>query len=324
MTPSARRLLLHLVALLGLVVPVLGLQAANAVGTGVPVIVTPVDGEIYHVQDVPDLHLDFSDAPYGEYRFELTGTPGVVLLGGDVEHTEATDPDAFYEVPDLGPDEYTVTVFGAADAVLATATFGTFELGEPPVECAVNLPSKVVAVAPVTAVWPTFDNCGGIDSVTWFFFAGLDRTYGRVSIENGVSQGAWRFRDSYPTGRYLVQGSDAVEPFAPAQNTTSTVVKFGSRISLEAGTRTGTRVPLAGVASRYSPAANAFRRWADRPVAISYKDCAACPWKFLAMDRTNVYGAFGLTAISSKARYYRATAGETSTAWGRTSVPVRR
>lgn len=316
---TSRRFLV-LAALLALAAPLLGLVPAQAVGTGVPVIVTPVDGEVYHVEEVPDLHLDLSDAPAGDYLVELTDTPEHVLFSADVENSEAVDPDAFYELPELGIAAYTVTVYSAADAVLATSTFSTFDLGEPPLPpCDIVVPSKVVAVSPTTAVYPKFVNCfdrtalwsvtrksGG--SVVGLAFLG---------IKDGVSRGPWKYKDSLPTGRY------GLRPTGENQNTTSTVVKFGSRISL-ASSRTGTRVPLSGTVSRYVPSVDGFRAWANRPVAISYKDCAACPWKFLAMDSTDAAGRWGLTVISGQVRYYRASVGETATAWGRTSVPVRR
>lgn len=320
MTPRARRLPLALVALLALVVPLLGLTPAQ--GAGVPVIVTPLDGEVYFVDDVPDLHLDFTDAPFGAYRFELTDTPDHVVLGASVDHDENTDPHAFYELPPLGLAEYTVTVFGAADAVLATATFGTFDLGEPPVVCAVDLPTKVTAVAPTTTVYPTYDGCGNA-TARWYVDGPGAFVATKIGLVGGKSVGPWRFRDSDTPGTYLADPQDIAPPGVDLAGD-STVVKFGSRISLTAGSRSGTRVPLSGTVSRYSPTADAFRRWANRPVAISYKDCAACRWKFLAMDRTNSYGAFDITAVSGSARYYRAAVGETSTAWGRTSAPVRR
>ncbi len=320
MSLRARRLPLALVALIALVVPVIGLSAAEGVGTGVPVIVTPVDGETYHVEEVPDLHVDFADAPYGDYRVELTDSVDQVLLGVDVEHVEAVDPEVFYAVPRLGLDAYTVTVYGAAEAVLASSTFGTFDLGEPPARCTVDLPAKVTAVARYTAVYPTFDGCGAV-TASWLVDGPGSFAARTIGVSGGSSLGPWRFRDTESPGVFRARPQLGA---GGSLGGDSTVVKFGSRISLAAGTRSGTRVPLTGTASRYSPAAHAFRRWADRPIAISYKDCAACPWKFLAMDRTDRYGGFTLTAISGKARYYRATVGETATAWGRTSQPVRR
>lgn len=322
MTSRIRRLPLALVGLLVLVVPLLGVHPAQGAGTGSPVIVSPADGESYHVEEVPDLHLDFSDAPYGGYRFEVTDSSDAVVLDGDIDHTEAIDPQVYYELPELGLDAYTVTVFGAADAVLATATFGTFDLGEPPLVCSVDLPEKVVAVSPTTVVYPTYDGCGSA-TASWYVDGPGSFKAARIGLDSGRSLGPWRFRDSDRPGRFAADPQDLAPPGLELSGD-SAVVKFGSRISLVAGTRTPTRVPLTGVASRYSPIADGFRRWADRPVAISYKDCAACPWTFLAMDRTDSTGAFGLTVISTRTRYYRATVGETATAWGRTSQPVRR
>lgn len=308
-------------AVLGLVVPLLGLVPAHGVGTGLPVIVTPVDGEQYHVEEVPDLHLDFSDAPYGDYRFEVTDTPDHVVLGADVEHSAAVDPDAFYELPELAVAAYTVTVFGTADAVLATATFGTFDLGEPPVLCSVDLPERVVAVSPTTVVYPRYDGCGSA-TASWLVDGPGSFKAVRIGLDHGRSVGPWRFRDSDRTGRFTADPHLA--PAGLNLGGDSTVIRLGSRVSLVAGTRASNRFPLTGVVSRYSPAADGFRRWADRPVAISYKDCADCPWRFLSMDRTDSRGVFGLTVISARTRYYRATVGETSTTWGRISQPVRR
>jgi len=302
------------------VLPLLGLVPAH--GTGVPVIVTPVDGESYFVEDVPDLHLDFSGAPYGGYRFEVTDSSGGVVLDADVDHAEAIDPQVFYALPELSIDAYTVTVFGTADAVLATATFGTYDFGPPPVLCAVDLPAKVTAVAPTTVVYPTYDGCGDA-TVDWYVDGPGAFKAARIGLVGGTSLGPWRFRDSDTPGAFMADPQDVAPPGLNLGGD-GTVVKFGSRISLAVGARTTTRVPLTGVVSRYSPAADGFRRWANRPVAISYKDCTTCPWKFLAMDRTDSAGAYGLTVISSAVRYYRATVGETSTAWGRTSQPVRR
>ncbi len=287
-----------------------------------PVIVTPVDGESYFVEDVPDLHLDFSGAPYGGYRFEVADSSGGVVLAAAVDHAEAIDPQVFYELPELSVDAYTVTVFGTADAVLVTATFGTYDLGPPPALCAVDLPAKVIAVAPTTVVYPAYDGCGDA-TASWYVDGPGAFKAAPIGLVGGKSLGPWRFRDSDRTGRFTADPQDPA-PAGLNLGGDSTLIKFGSRISLAVGARTPTRVPLSGVVTRYSPATDGFRRWADRPVAISYKDCPTCPWKFLAMDRTDSTGAYGLTVISSMVRYYRATVGETSTAWGRTSQPVRR
>lgn len=323
--PTKSRRLPSVLAVLGLTVallgPLLGSSPATAVGTGAPVIVTPVEGESYHIDEVPDLHLDFDDAPYGDYRFEVVKAPDTVVLAGDVVHSEAVDPEAFYELSLTEVNAYTVTVYGATDDVLATTTFGTFDLGEPPLEpCDIVVPSKVVAVSPTTAVYPRFENCSGRNalwSVTRKSGASVVGV-GFLGIKDGASRGPFKYRDSAPTGTY------GVVPTGVDQNTTSTVIKFGSRISLAGSRASRTRVPLSGVATRYVPSADAFKAWGNRPIAISYKDCAVCPWKFLATDRTDAAGRWGLTVISSTVRYYRATVGETATAWGRTSAPIRR
>lgn len=322
MIPRVRRLPLILVALLGLVVPFLGANPAQAEGTGSPVIITPADDEIYPAGEVPDLVVDFGDAPYGTYTYAVVDLETDEVLVDGTETYEAGDPaELTLAALGLGLGGYQATVSGEGRS--ATSVFGTFFLGEPPTLCSVNMPSKVVVVARTTAVWPTFDGCGKA-SVDWAIKHPRTPYDGdTVGLVSGRSTGAWRYRDSEPAGSWKVQPG-VVQIVGIDQNSTRTLVKFGSRISLAAGPRNGTRVLLSGVASRYSPQAHSFRRWADRPIALSYKDCLNCPWKFLAMDRTNSYGGYSITAISGKARYYRARVGETPTAWGRTSVPVRR
>src|SRR5215217_3412605 len=116
--------------------------------------------------------------------------------------------------------------------------------------CSVHVPAAVVLTAPYTAVWPTFDGCDSYPHVSWWFVAAQDPPMterGRIDIENGVSQGPWRYRDSYPTGKYYVENiNDAISPDDPPQNSTTTVVKYGSRISLTGHRETHLLVPLSG------------------------------------------------------------------------------
>lgn len=188
-------------------------------------------------------------------------------------------------------------------------------LDEP--ECVLEVPAEVVVTAPITPIWPKFPNCEG-RTTSWDVYGyppGAVAKLGSFGLTDGVSDGAFRFLDRYPVGR--------LKTFNPDANANPTfVVKFGSRISLKGERVSDLKVPLRGVASRYVPSVNEFRRWANRPVAISYKDCVDCPWQFLAMDKTDQYGVFSLGAVSYEARYYRAKVGETTTTWDRTSTPV--
>lgn len=179
-----------------------------------------------------------------------------------------------------------------------------------------------MAVSPATWIYPTYANCGST-TAHWYVDGPGDFTTVRIGVEDGRSLGPWKFRDSDRPGLYSAGPRNAEsDDFSPPGD--STVIKFGSRVSLVAGTRTSNRFPLTGIVSRYSPAADGFRRWADRPVAISYKDCVDCPWRLLAVDRTDSSGAFGLTVISAGTKYYRAAIGDTWNTWGRISQPVRR
>jgi len=192
--------------------------------------------------------------------------------------------------------------------------------------CTVHLPAAVSATSPYTAVWPTFTDCASYPDVVWAFSAASGPTNdyrGTVEVKNGVSQGAWRYRDSYPTGKYRVANPNLPPvPTDPPQNFTTTVVKFGSTISLKSSRVSDLKVPLKGVVSHYVASVNEMRRWAHRTVSISYRDCDTCEWKFLALDKTDAYGVFSLAAVSPTPRFYRAKVGETSTTWGRTSASV--
>lgn len=299
----------------GLAVAILGALPADAVGSGDPVILSPVEEVV--AGDATDFDVDFRAAPYGTYAWAVVESgSGDPVVSGTFTF-DASDPEIVTLTTfSVGLGEYVASLSDDVSGATASSTFGAISLGEPPTACAIVLPTKVVVTGPATKVWPRFPDCAG-QSATWNVLSSSGQVYGAFRIIDGVSQGAWTFRDSYPAGVYRVVGETQ-------QDSAQITVKFGSRLSVAAGPRQGTKFKLSGIASRYSSSAHAYRRWPNRPIAISYKDCLACPWTFLAMDRTNRYGGFDLTVISGEARYYRARVGETWTAWGRTSKPVRR
>jgi hypothetical protein len=103
------------------------------------------------------------------------------------------------------------------------------------------------------------------------------------------------------------------------------IVKFGSRTSIIAGTKVGGRFRLSGEVTRYVPSVDGFRGWANRPVSISYKNCASgCAWRFLVTTHTGSSGHYSLTGISSLVRYWRATVASTTSVWGFKSAAVKR
>ncbi|RNL80038.1 hypothetical protein EFL95_14060 [Nocardioides marmorisolisilvae] len=301
-------------------VPTLAVSAANAVGTGSPVIVTPADGESYYSHEVPDLVVDFGNAPYGSYDWSVTDADSNQVLHSGTFDYDAADPDQndLADLTDLGLGGYTATI--TSDGGTVTSSFGTFELGPPPVECQIEV-AAVRVVGPTTAVYPRFHGCEG-QTETWAVRHRVGNgtlTFGTFKVVNGKSAGPWRFKDSWPTGVYAIRSREMYG------YNTSTVVRLVSRISLTAGTKVGGHFRISGDVTRYVPSADGFRGWANRPVAISYKNCAAgCAWRFLGTDHTDSTGHFSSTVTSSQARYYRATVGSTTSVWGRTSAPVKR
>lgn len=322
MTSPRRVLPLVLTVLAFLLAPSLGSAPAQAQGTGTPVIVTPVDGAGYDSDDVPDLVVDFGNAPYGDYDWSVKNSESAQVEHSGTFAYDATDQDqqTLSALSDLGDGSYTATVSGTGGTVTASFEVFTVVIGPPPVQCQVEV-RPVRAVAPTTAVYPTFHGCQG-DTETWAIrhrVGAKTLTFGTFRVVNGRSTGPWRFKDTWPTGVY-----DVVSRTRYGYRT-STVVRFGSRISLHAGSKVDGHFQLSGDVTRYVPSADGFRGWASRPVAISYKNCAVgCPWRFLVVNRTDSTGHFSSTASSATARYWRATVASTSSVWGRTSDPVKR
>jgi len=321
MTSRPRTALALLAALAVLLVPTLGTPAADAVGTGAPVIVTPADGEGYVPGEVPDLVVDFGDAPYGSYAWSVKDDSDQTVHSGTVDYESGdADQQDLTSLADLGSGAWTASVTGTAGTV--TSSFGTVILGPPPVACTVQVPAQVRVVSSSVAVYPRFHHCEDW-TVTWTIRHRVGSTsvkFGTFRVTNGFSAGPWRFRDSYPTGRYLVEPPDVGGP-----NETEMIVRFGSRTSLVAGAKTGGRFRLSGTVTRYVASVDGFRGWANRPVAISYKNCASgCAWRFLVTAHTDGSGHYSLTGISSQVRYWRATVGNTASVWGSRSPAVKR
>lgn len=317
MTSPRRPVPMVLAALVAMFLATAFNAPAQAVGTGTPVIVTPTDGDNYSPGGVPDLVVDFGNAPYGSYDWSVKDGSDQVVHSGTVDY-ESGDPDQqdLASLADL--DSGTVTVTGTTGTV--TSSFGVVVLGPPPVECQVEV-KPVRAVGPSTAVYPRFHGCQG-QTETWAIRHRVGKatlTFGTFKVVNGRSAGPWRFKDSWPTGAY-----DVVSRTRYGYRT-STVVRFGSRISLHAGAKVGGHFRLSGEVTRYVPSVDGFRPWADRPVTISYKTCAAgCAWRYARTTRADSKGHFSTAASSATPRYWRAAVATTSTAWGRTSSPVTR
>lgn len=203
-------------------------------------------------------------------------------------------------------------------ALLASAILPILPASAAGPVCTVSLGAKVTAAAPVTWVPPTFTGCDTYPAASWKI-ARAGKNYGTVTAKNGVSQGSWRYHDSWPTGIYKVTPLFAS---AVPQNSTQTVVKFGTRVTLKGFRQDHLKVPLTGTVSRYVASVDGYRGWANRFVSISYSNCVGCAWHSLYSDRTDAHGAFSLAAVSDQVRYYRARIGDTSVWWGSTSSSV--
>jgi len=186
--------------------------------------------------------------------------------------------------------------------------------------CTVSFPTRVIASKPLTYAPPSFTGCEGVAKARWNLFDSSGTRRGRaIGVDNGASIGSWIFSDKYPIGHYKVV------PVATAgvqQNSTATVVKYGTTISLKGYRQDHLKVPLSGTVKRYVASVDGYRGWANRFVSISYRDCTTCAWHPLYSDRTDAHGVFSLAAVSDQVRYYRARIGDTTAWWGSTSNSV--
>ncbi|MFL6173934.1 MAG: hypothetical protein ACJ716_13680 [Marmoricola sp.] len=290
-------------------------------GTETPVIVTPADGASYAPNRTPDFVIDFSNAPYGTYDWSVKN--GDQLLHGGTVVYEAGDASTkdVQTLTDIEGGFITATVTGPTGTV--TSTFDAGVVVDPgPYACVIDVPEQVRVVSPMTAVYARFYHCAGW-TLNWAIRHQVGSKavkYGTLGVKDGRSIGPWRYRDSWPTGRYLVQ-----PPAITGPNSTQMSVKFGSRVTLAASAKTASHFKLSGDVSRYVASIDGWHGWADHAVAISYKNCVSgCQWRYLRTTRTDAIGHFALSSTSSLVRYWRATVADTSSVWGSKSASIMR
>lgn len=320
-------LALSMVALLAF--SVLSPLAAEAVGTGNPVIVSPGSSSALYSGYTGPFVVDFEDAPIATYDYRVLDVPAV----GDpapvtpvkqyVNNGSGLEPQL--RVAALPPGDSYRFVIADHDTGTHQATLDfTVRSGSGP-KCSLVVPTRVRVDAPlVKVVGRLSSTCKALHtaSADWKVTRG-GRTYDYYRFAGG-STDAWSVYDSDPVGAYRILPLSArAEDFSDVpQNSPTVVARRDSRLVLS-GSRSGAYVTLRTSLRVYSASTNTFRAWAGKYVAVAYRSCSTCPWHQLRTLTTDSAGRAGYRFSSSRSREYRVRASGTSLAWEPLSRYVR-
>ena len=102
----------------------------------------------------------------------------------------------------------------------------------------------------------------------------------------------------------------------------TSIVKFASRSGVSA-TRSGSRVTINALATRYDAASSKFIPFGNRVIAFEHCLSSTGSCSVLAYAKTNSVGRASITVSAPAARYYQMRFGESPSFWGSTSTRVR-
>ncbi|MFL6160518.1 MAG: hypothetical protein ACJ72D_30885 [Marmoricola sp.] len=306
--------------------------AAQAVGTGNPVIVSPASTADHYAGFDGPFEVTFEDAPTGTYEYSVTysppgGGPAELLYGPQEYQTFGTGEVAQLRVSALTPG--TGYTFHITDQLTGTHTADLpFSVNSGPAPtCSIVVPSQVRVNGPRTLIVGRLS--AGCTTTRTTYAAWrvrhVTRGYANTYVFSGNPTSTWTLFDDEPTGTYLITplGATDVDHDPVPQNDPRTVIRLGSRLSLSAH-RSGSHVTLASTLTRYVPSSNRFRAWAARSVTYSYRTCSTCAWHRLTTKRTSSSGHTSYRLRASSVREYRAVAGGTTTIWSPITPRVRR
>jgi hypothetical protein len=197
--------------------------------------------------------------------------------------------------------------------------------------CKVSVPSKISITSPYKEVTVKFS--GSCTSDGWAAWDVVHPTQGLVNmllfdsdsyLNSSTSQkmavydwdprGTWNVR---PEGAWRNSTFDELQ-----QNTISTKVKVGTRVSLSSS-RSGSYVTLVAKPTYYSPSASAFR--ASKSTTVSfYSQRSDGTWKLRKTAASNSKGVATVKISAGTTQRWKATVAEGSGRWGATSKVVSR
>lgn len=213
---------------------------------------------------------------------------------------------------------------GAAGLVLSSGGVAAAA----PVECSITAPSKVTIDQPYREHTVRFSSgcqAPGVEFAGWEF---MHPTKGSqdVAIYMGNLTEPWDLYDMVAPGVLTLRPIGVYDAdFNPvpdsAQNTTTTTVKLGARVTATAKRADGI-LTLSTTAKVYSPKISA---WAARPktrVSLMHKAPGSTAWKYVKSGTSTNSGKVSLSVVP-KAGMYRLAVGETPSVWAASSAAVR-
>jgi hypothetical protein len=215
-----------------------------------------------------------------------------------------------------------------AVTVLMTAGFGVAVA--PPASAATtceyfaDLPARVSIDRPEVRVAVPVRGCEGYmeyASADVFGPLGLND----ILIWDGTRTDYWYLYDyDTPPGVYDTNdgGGWTLDQTDQAWRGDTSIVKFGTRAGVSA-TRSGSRVTINALATRYDGASNTFIPFANRVIAIDHCLTPTSSCSVLAYAITNAAGRASITVNAPALRSYQVRYGESSSFWGSTSTRVR-
>jgi hypothetical protein len=214
-----------------------------------------------------------------------------------------------------------VTVLMTAGLGVATAPTAS---AAPTCEYFADLPSRISIDRPSVRVAVPLRGCEG-----YFDYASAD-VYGPagwddILIWDGTRTAYWYLYDwSNPPGVYDTAdgGGWTTDLTDQAWRGDTTVVKFATRSGVSA-TRSGSRVTISALATRYDGASDKFIPFGNRVIAIEHCPTQTGSCSVLAYAKTNSAGRATITVTAPALRSYQMRFGESSSFWGSTSTRVR-
>jgi hypothetical protein len=187
-----------------------------------------------------------------------------------------------------------------------------------------DLPARVSIDRPSVRVAVPLRGCEG-----YMDWAGAD-VYGPAGLNDvlmyeGTRTDYWYLYD-YDTRPGVYDTNDGVgytvDSTSQSWRGDTSVVKFASRSGVSAA-RSGSRVTINALATRYDGASHKFIPFGNRVIAFEHCLSQTGSCSVLAYARTNSAGRASITVTQPSLRYYQMRFGESSSFWGSVSPRVR-
>ena len=191
-------------------------------------------------------------------------------------------------------------------------------------QCSIVVPSKI-AIDRVEKYVPVrlSANCAASGAVasSWDLIHST-RGWQNFVMFDGTTNEALDVYDVDPPGTYTVQPDIAfrADGTEVPQNTATTRIKLGTRLPAAISRASG-RLTFTATARSWSPRVSAWSPRANATVSLRYQAPGAATWSWVKNGTTSSTGQVRLS-VTPQSGQYRLVIGETTTAWGTTSITV--